>query len=146
MWKDGEVPELKTVMAAMKPEQLPIDVILKNSHQRQQQLPHPHNSPCAHSKTNAYQGANHSDALHSGAIDSAGEYNVLELDGSRPARLMSELELDEVLRQLRQYAGMYQDMMHNYQAIFKRLKEEDAHKGGNAALKKPYLTGNTSHF
>lgn len=48
----------------------------------------------------------------------------------------------QVLRQLKQYAGMYETMMQNYQVIIKRLKDEDVRKSGNFALKKPHLTGN----
>jgi hypothetical protein len=54
---------------------------------------------------------------------------------------MSEYELELILRQLKEYAGLYEDMVHNFQAINRRLREEDMRKSGNFNLKKPHVSG-----
>lgn len=54
---------------------------------------------------------------------------------------MSEHELELILRQLKEYAGLYEDMVHNYQLINKRLREEDMRKSGNFHLKKAHVSG-----
>ncbi len=54
---------------------------------------------------------------------------------------MSEHELELILRQLKEYAGLYEDMVQNYQTINRRLREEDMRKSGNFNLKKPHVSG-----
>ncbi len=70
-----------------------------------------------------------------------GDYNIVEVLAPRPAVAMSEYELESVFRQLREYSSLYKDMISNYNHLMKRLKEEDARRSGNFALKKPHLPG-----
>uniref|UniRef100_A0A7S3M7Y4 Uncharacterized protein n=1 Tax=Spumella elongata TaxID=89044 RepID=A0A7S3M7Y4_9STRA len=69
------------------------------------------------------------------------DYHIDEVLAPRPAAAMSEYELDSVFRQLREYSSLYKDMVSNYNHLMKRLKEEDARRSGNFALKKPHLPG-----
>jgi len=59
----------------------------------------------------------------------------------QPAHLMTDYELEIVFRQLKEYSTLYKDMMHNYGALMKRLKEEDVRKSGNFALRRPFVAG-----
>eukprot|EP01032_Pedospumella_encystans_P013397 gene13397-15425_t len=69
------------------------------------------------------------------------DYHIDEVLAPRPAAAMSEYELESVFRQLREYSSLYKDMVSNYNHLMKRLKEEDARRSGNFALKKPHLPG-----
>lgn len=84
-------------MAAMKPEQMPIDMILRNSHNHAHMIPQVNASSVHVTQDTAHPDAINSDG-QSGALISA-EYNVLELTEMRLAKQMSEHELDEVMPQ-----------------------------------------------
>jgi hypothetical protein len=72
---------------------------------------------------------------------SGGDYNVEGLSVPVPASAnMSEHEVELVLRQLKEYAGLYEDMVHNYERVNKRLLEEDMRRSGNFSLRKPHVT------
>lgn len=73
-----------------------------------------------------------------------GDYHTDEVLAPRPAAAMSEYELESVFRQLREYSSLYKDMINNYNHLMKRLKEEDARRSGNFALKRPHLPGKFS--
>jgi hypothetical protein len=78
---------------------------------------------------------------HSQAAAHSGDYNVEGLSVPVPASAnMSEHEVELVLRQLKEYAGLYEDMVHNYERVNKRLLEEDMRRSGNFSLRKPHVT------
>jgi hypothetical protein len=78
---------------------------------------------------------------HSQAPAHSGDYNVEGLSVPVPASAnMSEHEVELVLRQLKEYAGLYDDMVHNYERVNKRLLEEDMRRSGNFSLKKPHVS------
>jgi hypothetical protein len=78
---------------------------------------------------------------HSQAPAHSGDYVIEGLSVPVPASAnMSEHEVELVLRQLKEYVGLYQDMVHNYERVNKRLLEEDMRRSGNFSLKKPHVT------
>jgi hypothetical protein len=102
---------MEELMTQQRREQLPIEAILRNSQ-------------------------------YAAGEDLAGDSYFLPGLAPAPASAnMSEYELELILRQLKEYAGLYEDMMHNFQAINRRLREEDMRKSGNFNLRKPHVSG-----
>ena len=104
------------MMALHRPPQLPIETLLRNSRQT---------------------------AVTSRQRNSSEEY-ILEADfhTTVPASTsLSEHEVEQLLRQLKQYAGLYEDMLHNYQLLTKRLCAEDRRNSGNFSKKRANLPG-----
>ena len=104
------------MMALHRPPQLPIETLLRNSRQT---------------------------ATTSRQRNSSEEY-ILEPDfhATVPASTsLSEHEVEQLLRQLKQYAGLYEDMLHNYQVLTKRLCAEDRRNSGNFSKKRANLPG-----
>lgn len=98
-------------------EQLPIEQVLKNSHRHAPQS----------------SGNNGEDYLVEG------------LAAPVPASAnMSEHEVELMLRQLKEYATLYKDMVHNYECLNKRLLEEDKRRSGNFSLTKPHVSRTVS--